>query len=118
MRDDAEAAESRDILHHVSGFPAEAVRRTPKPECQVMTAGRADLQRVDHEHSGSVGRSVRFARAVAMRVRTVAKARRPDIVLSAAVYPDSSEASSARLQDWRSWLEHRLIDVVCPMPGI
>ena len=53
--------------------------------------------------------------ALVMRVRTVAKARRPDIVLSAAVYPDSSEASSARLQDWRSWLEHRLIDVVCPM---
>jgi uncharacterized lipoprotein YddW (UPF0748 family) len=50
-----------------------------------------------------------------MRVRTVAKARRPDIVLSAAVYPDSSEATSARLQDWRSWMEHRLIDVVCPM---
>jgi uncharacterized lipoprotein YddW (UPF0748 family) len=50
-----------------------------------------------------------------MRVRTVAKARRPGIVLSAAVYPDSSEAASARLQDWRSWIEHRLIDVICPM---
>jgi uncharacterized lipoprotein YddW (UPF0748 family) len=50
-----------------------------------------------------------------MRVRTVAKARRPGIVLSAAVYPDSSEAASGRLQDWRSWIEHRLIDVICPM---
>ena len=50
-----------------------------------------------------------------MRVRTVAKARRPGIVLSAAVYPDSSEAASARLQDWRGWIEHRLIDVICPM---
>ena len=53
--------------------------------------------------------------ALVMRVRTVAKARRPDIVLSAAVYPDSSEAASSRLQDWRGWLEHRLLDVVCPM---
>jgi uncharacterized lipoprotein YddW (UPF0748 family) len=53
--------------------------------------------------------------ALVMRVRTVAKARRPDLVLSAAVYPDSSEAASDRLQDWRSWVEHRLIDVVCPM---
>jgi uncharacterized lipoprotein YddW (UPF0748 family) len=53
--------------------------------------------------------------AQVMRVRTQVKARRPDLVLSAAVYPDSSEAASARLQDWRSWLEHRLIDVVCPM---
>jgi uncharacterized lipoprotein YddW (UPF0748 family) len=50
-----------------------------------------------------------------MRVRTVAKGRRPAIVLSAAVYPDSSEAATARLQDWRSWIEHRLIDVICPM---
>jgi uncharacterized lipoprotein YddW (UPF0748 family) len=50
-----------------------------------------------------------------MRVRTVAKARRPGIVISAAVYPDSSEAASARLQDWRGWIEHRLIDVICPM---
>jgi uncharacterized lipoprotein YddW (UPF0748 family) len=50
-----------------------------------------------------------------MRVRTVAKRRRPGIVLSAAVYPDSLEAASARLQDWRSWIEHRLIDVICPM---
>ena len=50
-----------------------------------------------------------------MRVRTIAKARRPDIVLSAAVYPDSSESASGRLQDWRSWIEHRLIDVICPM---
>jgi uncharacterized lipoprotein YddW (UPF0748 family) len=53
--------------------------------------------------------------ALVMRVRTVAKARRPGIVLSAAVYPDSSEAASARLQDWRSWIEHRMIDVICPM---
>jgi uncharacterized lipoprotein YddW (UPF0748 family) len=53
--------------------------------------------------------------ALVMRVRTVAKARRPGIVLSAAVYPDSSQAASARLQDWRSWIEHRLIDVICPM---
>ena len=34
---------------------------------------------------------------------------------SAAVYPDPAEASSARLQDWRMWLDNRLIDVVCPM---
>jgi uncharacterized lipoprotein YddW (UPF0748 family) len=53
--------------------------------------------------------------AQVMRVRTVLKTRRPDLVLSAAVYPDSLEAASARLQDWRSWVEHRLIDVVCPM---
>jgi uncharacterized lipoprotein YddW (UPF0748 family) len=53
--------------------------------------------------------------SLVMRVRTVMKRRRPDLVLSAAVYPDSAEAASARLQDWRGWIEHGLIDVVCPM---
>jgi len=50
-----------------------------------------------------------------MRVRTVAKTRRPGITFSAAVYPDPIEAASNRLQDWRMWLDNRLIDVVCPM---
>jgi uncharacterized lipoprotein YddW (UPF0748 family) len=50
-----------------------------------------------------------------MRLRTLIRARRPGLVFSAAVYPDSVEASTERLQDWRTWLEHGLIDVVCPM---
>jgi len=50
-----------------------------------------------------------------MRLRTLAKARRPGLTLSAAVYPDPSEAVTGRLQDWRMWLDHQLIDVVCPM---
>jgi uncharacterized lipoprotein YddW (UPF0748 family) len=50
-----------------------------------------------------------------MRVRTVAKTRRPGITFSAAVYPDPMEAANNRLQDWRMWLDNRLIDVVCPM---
>jgi uncharacterized lipoprotein YddW (UPF0748 family) len=53
--------------------------------------------------------------ALVMRVRTLVKSRRPDLVLSAAVYPDPAEALSARLQDWRGWIDQRLIDVVCPM---
>jgi uncharacterized lipoprotein YddW (UPF0748 family) len=53
--------------------------------------------------------------ALVMRVRTLVKARDPEMILSAAVYPDSVQASSARLQDWRSWMDHQLIDVVCPM---
>ena len=50
-----------------------------------------------------------------MRIRTVAKTRRPGLTFSAAVYPDPVEAASNRLQDWRMWLDNRLIDVVCPM---
>lgn len=52
---------------------------------------------------------------LAMRVRTVAKEHRPDLVVSAAVYPDPVEAATYRLQDWRMWLESRWMDVICPM---
>ena len=50
-----------------------------------------------------------------MRVRTVVKEVRPAALVSAAVIPDAAEAYSSRLQDWRTWLEQSLIDVLCPM---
>ena len=53
--------------------------------------------------------------AMVMRIKTAIKARKPDLVLSAAVTPDPREASVRRLQDWRTWVENRLLDVVCPM---
>jgi uncharacterized lipoprotein YddW (UPF0748 family) len=53
--------------------------------------------------------------AMIMRVRTAIKTRRPDVVLSVAITPDPREASTRRLQDWRTWVENKLVDVVCPM---
>ena len=53
--------------------------------------------------------------ALVMRLRTAVKAARPDAILSAAVIPDASEAYQSRLQDWRTWLDQSLIDVLCPM---
>jgi uncharacterized lipoprotein YddW (UPF0748 family) len=53
--------------------------------------------------------------ALLMRVRTVAKRARPELALSAAVFPDPGEAARIKMQDWRAWLDHRLLDVVCPM---
>jgi uncharacterized lipoprotein YddW (UPF0748 family) len=50
-----------------------------------------------------------------MRARTAVKKRRPEVLFSAAVYPDPVEAATTRLQDWRTWIENRMIDVVCPM---
>lgn len=49
------------------------------------------------------------------RIRECVRTRRPQALVSAAVMPDASEASSHRLQDWSAWLDHRLLDVVCPM---
>jgi uncharacterized lipoprotein YddW (UPF0748 family) len=53
--------------------------------------------------------------ALVTRVHESVKARRPGVILSAAVAPDPREASSRRFQDWAAWLEHSLLDVVCPM---
>jgi uncharacterized lipoprotein YddW (UPF0748 family) len=50
-----------------------------------------------------------------MRARTAIKRGRPALLFSAAVYPDPTEAADRRLQDWRTWIENRMIDVVCPM---
>jgi uncharacterized lipoprotein YddW (UPF0748 family) len=53
--------------------------------------------------------------ALLMRVRTAVKAVNPAIVISAAVVPDLTVASESRMQDWRTWLEQSLVDIVCPM---
>jgi uncharacterized lipoprotein YddW (UPF0748 family) len=53
--------------------------------------------------------------ALVMRIRTAVKQRRPGIILSAAVFPDATEAATRRFQDWRFWVENRWLDVVCPM---
>ena len=50
-----------------------------------------------------------------VRVRTVVKRARPDLLLSAAVVPNNEHAAGGRLQDWRTWLERSLLDVVVPM---
>ena len=50
-----------------------------------------------------------------MRLRTVVKRHRPAALFSAAIVPDETDARTMRFQDWRTWLEGRLLDVVCPM---
>ncbi len=53
--------------------------------------------------------------ALVMRLRTAVKEVRPAALISAAVFPDVAVAYSSRLQDWRTWLDQSLIDVLCPM---
>jgi uncharacterized lipoprotein YddW (UPF0748 family) len=53
--------------------------------------------------------------ALVMRLRTLVKTHRPTAVVSAAVVPDAVEAREQRLQDWRTWVDDGLVDVVCPM---
>ncbi len=49
------------------------------------------------------------------RIRDGVKARRPEVIVSAAVVPDAADAASRRLQDWGAWTRQGLLDVVCPM---
>src|SRR4029078_6451088 len=53
--------------------------------------------------------------ALLLRIRTVVKSRRPQALLSAAVYPEALEATPHRFQDWPMWVENRWLDVICPM---
>lgn len=50
-----------------------------------------------------------------MRVRTAVKAVKPSLMISAAVLPDAQRAADTRMQDWRTWLDQSLVDVLCPM---
>ncbi len=43
------------------------------------------------------------------------RAQRPDIMLTAAVTGDSQVAFDQKSQDWKAWMEDRLLDGVCPM---
>jgi uncharacterized lipoprotein YddW (UPF0748 family) len=49
------------------------------------------------------------------RVYHGVKARRPDMLVSAAVFSDVQDAYRSRFQDWRRWLEEDVVDVVVPM---
>ena len=50
-----------------------------------------------------------------VKVREAVKTVKPAATISAAVTPDLAQAWSRHLQDWKTWLEQDLIDVVCPM---
>ena len=64
--------------------------------------------------SVGLGRS-RLTQCRVGAISAIPAGRRPGVLLSAAVYPDATEASNERFQDWRFWVENRWLDVVCPM---
>jgi uncharacterized lipoprotein YddW (UPF0748 family) len=49
------------------------------------------------------------------RVYHGVKKRRPEAVVSAAVFANDENAYTRRFQDWRRWLALGVLDVVCPM---
>lgn len=49
------------------------------------------------------------------RIYQAVKRRRPDALVSAAVFANDENAYSRRFQDWRRWLQMGILDVACPM---
>ena len=49
------------------------------------------------------------------RIYRGVKKRRPDAVVSAAVFANDENAYTRRFQDWRRWLQLGILDVACPM---
>ena len=49
------------------------------------------------------------------RIYHAVKKRRPDVIVSAAVFANDENAFTRRFQDWRRWLRMGILDVACPM---
>jgi uncharacterized lipoprotein YddW (UPF0748 family) len=49
------------------------------------------------------------------RIYHAVKKRKPDAIVSAAVFANEENARTRRFQDWRRWLALGILDVVCPM---
>jgi len=49
------------------------------------------------------------------RIYRGVKKRRPEVLVSAAVFANDENAYTRRFQDWRRWLKMGILDVVCPM---
>lgn len=53
--------------------------------------------------------------AVVERIYRAVKKRRPEVLVSAAVFANDENAYTRRFQDWRRWLQMGILDVACPM---
>ena len=49
------------------------------------------------------------------RIYRDVKRRRPEVIVSAAVFANDENAFTRRFQDWRRWLRMGILDVACPM---
>ena len=53
--------------------------------------------------------------ALVGRIYRAVKKRRPEVLVSAAVFANDENAYTRRFQDWRRWLQLGILDVACPM---
>lgn len=81
---------------------AEAVKANPLAAAEAYREQFADFQREQ-------------VTTLVERIYYGVKKRKPDAVVSAAVFANDDDAYQRRFQDWKRWLALGVLDVVCPM---
>ena len=77
-------------------------RQNPLAAAETFPAKFADFQRAQ-------------VTALVERIYRAVKKRRPEVLVSAAVFANDENAYTRRFQDWRRWLQMGILDVACPM---
>jgi uncharacterized lipoprotein YddW (UPF0748 family) len=88
------------------------------PEAATRVDNRLKTDRLAYVHAfGSQWADWRRAQitGIVARISQAAKAAKPYLQVSAAVFPDANEAYAVRGQDWRGWLKAGYLDAVALM---
>jgi uncharacterized lipoprotein YddW (UPF0748 family) len=80
----------------------QSLKQNPLAATEMFAAKFADFQRAQ-------------ITALVERVYRAVKRRRPEVLVSAAVFANDENAYTRRFQDWRRWLQMGILDVACPM---
>jgi uncharacterized lipoprotein YddW (UPF0748 family) len=80
----------------------KSAKTNPLAAPEMFAAKFADFQRVQ-------------VTTLVERIYHAVKKRRPEALVSAAVFANDENAYTRRFQDWRRWLQMGILDVACPM---
>lgn len=104
----------KDTLDEFRSEVMDAVPRAERRELAARAKGRPLFYTEMFPYRWQQFRRARLT-ALLERIRTTVKRRRSNAILSAAVFPDASDATNRRFQDWSGWLSNGLLDAICPM---
>jgi uncharacterized lipoprotein YddW (UPF0748 family) len=80
----------------------QTLKQNPLAAAEMFPAKFADFQRAQ-------------VTTLVERIYHAVKKRRPEVVVSAAVFANDENAYTRRFQDWRRWLQMGILDIACPM---